>query len=296
MIEAGLIVSRFLHYLASFALFGGALFPFYAFGGASEARGARSRAARLIAPAAWTALATAILWFLFTSAGMAGNTAAIADPHIWTVVANTAFGRVWLIRIALGLTLVALVTARAPRIAITGMAGVLVASLALVGHAVEGEGAYALLHETADAVHVLAGAIWIGALAILAGLARGGDDSHLLSKALARFSPVGLWAVIAIAISGLVNATFTVGPRNLPALLDTPYGTVLAAKLVLFGGMLLLAAAHRFVLAPRLAEALGGPPPGTAALRTSLAAEAILGVLVLAAAGWLGTLPPPANA
>jgi putative copper resistance protein D len=59
--------------------------------------------------------------------------------------------------------------------------------------------------------------------------------------------------------------------------------------------MLLLAAANRFRLTPRLAARLDstdGLESVVAALRLSLLSETALAILVLAAVAWLGTLSP----
>lgn len=93
-----------------------------------------------------------------------------------------------------------------------------------------------------------------------------------------------------------MNGWFLIGPSHLGALWTTAYGGLLLAKLVLFGAMLCLAAANRYRLTPRLAEALnrsGGAAPAVTALRTSVMLEFALAVLVLAAVSWLGALMPP---
>ena len=63
----------------------------------------------------------------------------------------------------------------------------------------------------------------------------------------------------------------------------------------MFASMLLLAAANRFWLTPRLSARLdstSGLESAVAALRLSLLTETALAILVLAAVAWLGTLAP----
>jgi copper resistance protein D len=305
VIESGLVASRFLHYLAAFVLFGVAVFPDHALDTRVPLhRAAAKRASYLIVPCAIAALATAILWFQFTTAGMAGDLAALADPERLTLVAGTSFGRVWTFRLALAAALVlAAFRRRAPpwHAALVLGSGVLVASIARTGHAIEGEGAAALIHSVSDALHLLAGAIWMGALTALVMIANAaGREPNLagaLAHALARFSAIGPWVVGILALTGLVNSWVLIGPAHVGALATSRYGTVLMAKVMLFVVMLAFAAAHRLALAPGLKAALGaaGAKPKLRQLRATLAIETGLGAAVLAAAAWLGTLPFPAG-
>jgi putative copper resistance protein D len=117
-----------------------------------------------------------------------------------------------------------------------------------------------------------------------------------MAEALQRFSPFGVACVAILAVSGLVNAWYMVGLR-VGSALATPYGQLLALKLLLFAGMLALAALHRQRSVPRLAARIVGRtlPQGDAlaSLRRSLLAEALLGFAVLALVACFGTLPPP---
>lgn len=88
-----------------------------------------------------------------------------------------------------------------------------------------------------------------------------------------------------------------VGPANLAALPTTLYGQLLIAKLVLFAGILGLAASNRFRLTPALEASLdnGDHATAVAALRRSLALESAIAITILAAVAWLGLLAPPAT-
>ncbi len=110
-----------------------------------------------------------------------------------------------------------------------------------------------------------------------------------------RFSGVGPAVVIALAMSGLANSGL-VGPQNALQSFKTAYSQILAAKIGLFLLMLVLAAANRYWLTPQLQSALGtamSPQTSIRVLKASIVAETALAVLVLAAVGWLGALPPP---
>jgi len=297
-IAAGLIVSRFLHYLALSMLFGGALFPFYGFGHEAVQPMARWLRAILLS-AALLGLLSGLSWLAFTSAGMSGALSGMTDPAVLsTVIGSTDFGRVWVVRLLLACVVVLLLLPRkAPAwrsYAVAGASLVLLASIAWTGHAGADSGAAGLPHRIADTLHLLAAGIWVGALFIFARLVvmalRGlrDDDLHTLRDALSRFSGMGTVVVLTLVLSGIANPGFLAGFK-------AAYGRILLIKLAMFGAMLLLATANRFWLTPRLSLSLAsgtGLKNALAALRLSLLTEAALAVLVLAAVAWLGTLSP----
>ncbi|HEY4264747.1 MAG TPA: copper homeostasis membrane protein CopD [Micropepsaceae bacterium] len=303
-VAAGLIASRFVHYAALMILFGVAAFPVYAYyakaPSAFEAEAFFPWSRRVQIVSVLAALVSGILWLGFVAATMSGQPAALFDANIlWQVISTTDFGRVWAPRLGLtGVALILLLPKNPPetlRLTVLGCAAIALTSIADTGHAGADNGPRAALHITADAVHLSAAGVWVGALFILARfalIARRLEDRDLriFDHALTRFSGVGPVVVGALTLSGILNPGFL-------ASLETTYGQVLLAKLVLFGAMLLLAAANRFRLAPRLQFALAsgiGSESATRALRTSVLAETVLSLLVLAAVAWLGTLAPPA--
>jgi putative copper resistance protein D len=104
MLEAGLILSRFLHYTSVLALFGASLFPLYAYTNRAGQRSARLDhwLHRTLLAASVAALLTGILWLGFTTANMAGTPSAAADwDQLRSVMLDTAFGHVWLVRLVL---------------------------------------------------------------------------------------------------------------------------------------------------------------------------------------------------
>ncbi|MCZ7527662.1 MAG: copper resistance protein CopC [Acidimicrobiia bacterium] len=177
------------------------------------------------------------------------------DPSVWADVVDTRYGRVAVARIvllvvALPLLGFLLVPGRPveeyplPRWwpFLAGAVGAaLVLTPGLAGHA--GTGDAAALTAVADGVHVGAVCLWLGGLAVLAvALARperAGDPR----APLARFSAMATAAVVALVLSGAVQAWRRLeGPGDL---LDTDYGRVLLAKLVVFAVLLLVAARSR---------------------------------------------------
>jgi putative copper resistance protein D len=103
---------------------------------------------------------------------------------------------------------------------------------------------------------------------------------------------MGYGAVATLIGTGLINSWFLVGSiSNLPT---TPYGRVLLAKLALFAGMLALAVANRFWLVPSLDGVRSGGKSDELLrkLRKHVLGEQLLGLVILAIMGVLGTMPP----
>ncbi|MBQ1561232.1 CopD family protein, partial [Caulobacter sp.] len=168
-----------------------------------------------------------------------------------------------------------------------------------MGHGAATEGPGGGLHLAADIAHLAAAAVWVGALVFFLGLAgvsrRDARQAPTFHAALAGFSGIGSGVVAVLVASGLINSWFLVGPMGVAALVRTPYGLLLLLKLVLFGAMVVLAAANRFRLTPALREALVEPaPPSTAvkALRRSLVLELSAAMALVAVVAWLGRLAP----
>ena len=297
-IAAGLIVSRFVHYLALSILFGAALFPFYGFASPQDTQRVSAWLRALLLGSALLALLSGISWFVFTTAGMSGSLSGVTDATVLaTVIRDTDFGRVWVWRLLLATGLVVLLLpprVTAPRFyAVLFGSLILLASIALTGHAGSDDSA-AGLHIIADAFHLVAAGVWIGALVVLARLVMiavrqsRDDDLKALHHALEEFSGIGTLVVATLILTGMLNPGFL-------SSFTTPYGQILLAKLAMFVAMLMLAAANRFWLTPKLSATLNsmnGLKAAVAALRLSLLTEAARAVLVMAAVAWLGTLSP----
>ena len=303
MLDAAIIAARFFQFASAAILFGSSSFLLYL----QPLFGARMWPLRLLFAAASVVLSSGIAWLCLEAIALSGDAQSAADAaFLWSVLSETQFGRIFLLRMAVGFISIvafALFPASRPNAlwrvqAILG--AVIVASFAWTGHGASDEGAAGMLHAGADVVHLLAAGIWIGALAplsILLTRPEGGESEvRIVDYALMRFSGIGATVVAALVLSGLVNSWFLIGPSHIAGLLDNPYGVVLVAKLCLFAGMLGLAAANRYRLAPRLKLALesrGDTTRAVRALKNSVSLETGLGFLVLLAVGALGTLPPP---
>jgi copper resistance protein D len=245
------------------------------------------------------ALAFAIVsgagWLVLLAANIYGVSVVevCRDGGVWSVAAETRFGLVWEIRLALALAVALLLVTRW-RPALLLAAAALIGSLAVVGHAGAAPGAAGIVHLAADTLHLIAAGAWVGglpALALLMDRARRAASPAwraLAAAAARRFSPLGIVAVATVATTGLINCWYMLGgPRDL---FTTDYGRLVLLKIGLFAAMAGIAAVNRFHLTPRL-ELAGA----VRALERNSFAETGLGLCVLFVVGALGTLSPSAH-
>ena len=306
MTELLVVLARLVQYAGAATLFGAPLF--YLYGLPAEGPGAARSSAGTRGLVVVAGLLTTIgcgLALLAQTAMMTGALADALDPQALTMVATgTQFGVSVLSRATASLAVLALATIlRSTSLwrAAAALGAVALASFAWSGHGADGEGAAGLFRLAADIVHLLAAGVWLGALAallLLVLVARQAEAAGVraLHRALEGFSGVGALVVATLVLTGLVNSWFLVGPDHVTAAVSTAWGVVLLAKLCVFALMLGLAALNRFVLTPRLKQALAGLDPASAlaALRRSLVVESAAGLSVLVLVSWLGTLAPPA--
>lgn len=299
MMETGLIAARFVHYVALAALFGS--WAYAEFGSADATL--RRRFGRLPVASSILVLLASITVLAATIAGLGGEISSLSDPALWaTVIAETDFGMIWSIRMVIAVGAVAVgINWAARRGAATRMvglvmAGALVTLIAWTGHAAIEEGAGGQLHRIADALHLIAAIVWIGALLPMLWLLAVPSTAPEAALRLTQFHAVGLIAVLTLLVTGTINSYFLVGTPE--ALVTTTYGQLLAAKLALFAGMVALASGNRFRHAPALARSVSAgvvSDESVARLRRSIRGEMILGVLVLAVVAILGAIAPAAS-
>lgn len=310
MIEAGLMVARFLHYVAVATLAGASLFPLYAHprGDGSQPRALSRRIQAVLFIAANVALLSGILWFILTVANMSGTLEGVLDRKMLaTVLGETGFGHVWVARLVLCVMMIAVIwnrfdsaSSRRRDVITPGLAATLLVSLAGVGHTQVEEGMAGAAHVVSDAAHLLAAGAWLGGLVPLALILSSNDrDRDVpsaqddLDQVLMRFSGMGYVAVAVLIGSGLVNSWYLVG--NIAVLPTTRYGQLLLAKLALFAGMLLLAAINRFWLVPSFGKAQARGAEASVwngRLRTHVLGEQLLGLVVLMIVSVLGAIRP----
>ena len=220
-IAAGLIVSRFVHYLALSVLFGGALFPFYGFARPqTDTQRVPAWMRALLLGAALLAWLSGISWFVFTTAGMSGTLSGVTDPAILCTMirAPAISGRVWVLpvlNLASALALLAAVSG-AESSGLARCDAVVSRFLSFCLTRVsrchrpcwkQTMGTAGLRHRVADAFHLVAAGVWTGALVVLARLVMMAyrelrdDDLRTLHQALSRFSGIGTESVVATLVA-----------------------------------------------------------------------------------------------
>ena len=244
-----------------------------------------SRTAALSAFAA--AIFIALRLPLHASFLMGGTWHGAFDPIILGMVAKSPLGTSAALRIS-GLVLIPLVTWR-KRVGLwLALLGALLASasFALRGHAL---GEPKMILGMLITLHILCLAFWIGAFAPLIrstmfeSSARVGILAH-------EFSSQALWVVGLLILAG--GATLALLGAITPSVLSIPYGQIFAIKLILFAGVLLLAAGNKLLLTPAL---LASKPGANARLRRSICVEAALVVGILVTTAVLTTVSSPPN-
>ncbi len=155
-----------------------------------------------------------------------------------------------------------------------------------------------------DVLHVLSGGVWVGGIACLLlavpGATRrldGPERSRLLLATLARFSPLALGAVIAIAVTGVIQAYIDV--RSFNGLFHTTYGALIIAKVLLLSTLIGLGWVNRERVVPALRRLVGdGRSPGWvgALARRTMRGELALMLCVFGVTAALISYAPPIDA
>ncbi len=306
--EPAVVLLRLMQYAGAAILLGSSLFFLSALpqkgpGSADQVPWARP----LLSMAGAGLCLSALLWIAGQASLLAGSTAEGLRPEtLLALVTGFDLGKAAVVRAGLaGLAAILVLTIKPARrawLACSLLGGLATASLAWLGHGAATEGSSGPVHLASDILHSWAAAGWIGALVAFFLLLQARDlqpeATVALHRALHGFAGVGTILVAILIATGLVNSWFLVGPAGLEGLWTTPYGRLLSLKLLLFVGMLALAAANRFRLTPALATALdGGSAQQRAALgglRRSIAIETALAFAVLALVAGFGVLAPPA--
>jgi copper resistance protein D len=312
-----LVYARAVHFAATLLVAGTAFFLVFiaepAFGATKNDAAAAVR--RRLNWIARLSLALAVIsgavWFDLTAAAMSGQPLAdiFTQGIWWTVFSQTTFGNAWLIRFVLACLLAALFdpslaerlfTSHWIKPALVLSAAAFVGTLAWAGHAAGGLGVEAVVHPTADVLHLVAAAAWLGALIPLALLlkAAGESDNALpIARAVTlRFSTLGMASVGTLLITGSVNTWYLAG--SIAALTGTDYGRLLLIKIGLFFVMVAIAAVNRQRLTPRIVHHADASAAQQAVrqLKRNAMLETAAGTLILVIVAVLGTLPPGSHA
>jgi copper transport protein len=170
---------------------------------------------------------------------------------------------------------------------------------ALSGHASVQSPVWAFF--PSDVLHVLAASVWVGGIACLllavpaaTRALQPSERSRLLLAALSRFSPLALAAVIAIALTGTLQAYIDV--RSIHGLLHTTYGAFILIKTALLLTLIGLGWVSRERVIPALRRIVGADgtlgASGRLARRT-MRGEALLMLCVFGVTAALISYAPP---
>src|SRR5207249_500909 len=215
------------------------------------------------------ALGSGIVWLLVRTALFEGRAQAALEPRaVLHAVLDTWPGLVWLARHGILVILAAFLAIRsdlterrdwiAARVEALALGALALALMSASSHAAAISPGTALT-VAIDACHLLGTGVWLGGLVALGALLRAAsrdadaDDRAHAVMAARRFSRVALVAMLALMGSGVLNALAQV--ENIAALVSTPHGRLLLAKVAVLVPILGLAAVNR----RRLLPALPGP-------------------------------------
>ena len=245
------------------------------------------RCRRLFLRACVLALAASLAWMVLEAMAMTDAPPSQALAAIGGIVADTPFGRAWLVAtaaLAASLALVATHQRRAPPLRALALAATIVAiAHASAGHAgADGVGVLALVMSA----HLMATALWAGGvvatvLCVLRGDAHPGDAARVAGR-LSTLATVALGVVV---LTGGASAWHGLGASVAP-LATSPWGLLLDAKVALVAAAVALGGFNRFIAMPALPRAW---PRFARVLRV----EAVVLVAALVAAALLANGEPP---
>ncbi|MGF6090185.1 copper homeostasis membrane protein CopD [Pseudomonas sp. 18173] len=279
---SALVLCRFLHFIVVLMLFGAWVFRPLLANGETALDQRLARTSRWLAV---VALGSGVCWLLLVTASMAGAwDAAFDPPTLQLVLGNTFFGQVWRWHLLINTALVVLLltplrASLAPRLTLSGL---LLATLAPVGHGAMLDGTAGHLLILNQLVHLICVGAWLGGLMLLVMILRQ-PEGHSIRKMLQRFSGVGYGLVAGLLITGLINVRVLTG-AFWPTPLFSGFALILLIKALLVASMLGLALLNRL----RINEC----EQRLQSLRTSVMLEWMLGLGAVAAVSLLGTLPP----
>ena len=211
------------------------------------------RTRRLAAIFAVLGLFATILSFSLRGANLTGDLSGMTDPMMLSLLWTTPVGTALALRlIGLNLLLVGLFLGRIG--AWVSVLGGIIAlfSFTQIGHISSSESA---LMEVALILHLLAVALWIGVLTPLYRLASSSTRYASAADVGHQFGLVASVTVPVLIVVGGYMGYQLVG--SFTALIETGYGQALIIKILLFSGLLGLAAANKLWFVPALR--LGNP-------------------------------------
>jgi copper transport protein len=287
--KADLGIAQALMYAGLLMAAGLALFRAWGLGAVRVPPEALDRLRRVQRAATWVAVLAAALVVPLSGSYQQGlGMAGLADPAAYdlTLVGDDVQA---LVLVALGLV-VALLVRDQPATATIGVGAALLAP-PLVGHTRAFEPVPLLL--VTDALHLVAGAVWLGGLvglAVALPALRGRRPDAV--AVISRFSTAAAGVLALLVASGSVMGWRILGSWD--ALFGTTYGLLLIVKVGIALVVVGIAAFNRFRLLPRVSGAVGHDAGVAAAVlvRRTVLAEATLLLAIIGVTGFLVNQPP----
>jgi cytochrome c oxidase assembly factor CtaG/putative copper export protein len=253
--------------------------------GVLDVDGYRALRVGTVAAGAWAVCAALLVPLTISDVSGQPITAHLNPASLWSLASliNISTAWRWTALLAAVLTVASLPVLRwswTPLLLAGSLATLL--PLGLTGHSSAG-GSHDLATNSL-LIHLVAGSLWAGGLlALLVHVLRGGQHADLASR---RFSVIALWCLVAMAVSGVVNALVRILPSDL---LTTTYGRLVVAKFV---ALCLLGLAGWRQRRTGVVALQADPGSRAGLLRLALI-EAVLFGLTFGVAVGLGRTPPP---
>ena len=257
----------------------------------------RTRAAAIGLWASVALLAVALMRLMAQSFAMHGPGQAFSASFLGAMLANTVWGWGWILQflasiVAIGAFYMA-IRGRSAGWALAAVACVALAvTPALSGHAASAPRLTGLAI-TADTLHVIGAAGWLGSLLLL--LAVGipvamqrteGQRGATVARLVNAFSPTALGFAGLAVLTGVFSGWLHIGLSS--ALWESDYGRTLLIKLAILSVVIATGAYNWLKVKPALGDDLGAQR-----IRRSATVEVAVGVLVLVVTAVLVATPPP---
>ncbi|WP_419710892.1 copper homeostasis membrane protein CopD [Pseudomonas sp. NFX224] len=278
---SAMVLCRFLHFTVVLMLFGIWVFRPLLLGRVSHLDQPLACASRWLAA---VALVSGVGWLLLVTASMAGAWDAALEPStLRRVLGRTFFGEVWGWHLLLNGLLMILLLLPWPssRLLQLTLSGLLLATLAPVGHGAMLDGIEGRLLILNQLMHLACVGTWLGGLMLLVMILRQ-PEGYSVRVVLQRFSGVGYALVAGLLITGLINVRALTG-AFWPTPMLSGFALILLIKVALVAAMLGLALFNRL--------RINDCEQRMATLRNSVMLEWLLGLGAVAAVSLLGTLP-----
>ncbi len=216
----------------------------------------------------WLVISTLVglLFILVTTAGQASGSfaGALKLDVLFGVLKDTRMGHIWIGRIILVFILLAVIfylryttRARWHYLLCAAFAALPLIAGSLVSHTAAEELSFVAV--LPYALHIILGGIWLGALPafliLLYVFIKNENDnaSSIVGSALQRFSSIAVSVMLLIGITGIIVADRTFD-GGYAAIVATPYGWILIAKLATLAIILMIAASVRSNWLPRFVQ------------------------------------------